>query len=52
MCYLICKKCGKYYKLKKGDSPEDMAKKCHFGGSLKYVQNFDMHITDELDPLN
>lgn len=33
MPYLICKKCEKYYKLKDGDSPEDIAKKCECGGS-------------------
>jgi len=33
--HLICKKCGGYYKLKAGESPEDF-EYCQCGGKLKY----------------
>lgn len=51
MSHLVCKKCGNQYKLENGESPEDY-KNCECGGELKYVQNFNMHFDDELDPLN
>lgn len=35
--YLVCEKCGGYYKLKPGESPEDFSDKCECGGNLKYV---------------
>jgi predicted nucleic acid-binding Zn ribbon protein len=51
MSRLVCEKCGGYYKLKEGESPEDF-KSCQCGGNLKYVQNFNSHIDEEMDPLN
>lgn len=48
---LVCKDCNGYYELQKGESPEDFAE-CSCGGELKYVQNFDEHVFDELDPVN
>lgn len=51
MSYLICEKCGGYYKLKEGESPEDF-ESCECGGNLKYIQNFNSHFYDEMDPLN
>jgi predicted nucleic acid-binding Zn ribbon protein len=48
---MVCEKCGGYYKLKEGESPEDF-KSCQCGGNLKYVQNFNSHIDEEMDPLN
>ena len=60
MSYLICEKCGGYYKLKEGEKPEDF-ESCECGGTLKhvsvlsdlkYVQNFGEHFDDELDPIN
>ncbi len=51
MSYLICEKCGGYYKLKKGEKPNDF-KTCECGGSLRYVQNFNAHFDEELDPIN
>ncbi|MGZ7209348.1 MAG: hypothetical protein ACXVHV_05700, partial [Methanobacterium sp.] len=51
MDYLMCEKCGGHYKLKEGESPDDFVS-CECGGKLKYVQNFNMHFDDELDPIN
>ncbi len=51
MSRLKCEKCGGYYKLKEGESPEDF-KSCKCGGNLRYVQNFNSHIDEEMDPLN
>jgi hypothetical protein len=51
MSYLECEKCGGQYKLKEGESPDDFTS-CECGGNLKYVQNFNMHFDEELDPLN
>ena len=50
MSHLVCEKCGGYYKLKEGESPEDF-KACQCGGDLKYVQNFGSHFDVETDPL-
>ena len=35
MGYLICDKCGGYYELLPGESPEDY-EECECGGKLKY----------------
>lgn len=51
MAHLICEKCGGHYELKEGESPDDFVS-CQCGGSLKYVQDFNMHFDDELDPIN
>ena len=51
MSYLICEKCGGYYKLKEGEKPDEF-EACECGGSLKYVQNFNAHFDEELDPIN
>ena len=51
MSYLFCEKCGGYYKLKEGQSPDDF-EFCECGGDLKYVQDFNMHFDEEMDPLN
>lgn len=48
--FLVCKYCKGYYELQKGESPKDFAE-CSCGGELKYVQNFNEHVFDELDPL-
>lgn len=39
MGYLICEKCGGYYKLQSGESPEDFSDKCECGGKLKFVHD-------------
>jgi hypothetical protein len=36
MPYLVCEKCGGYYKLQDGESPDDFLDKCECGGDLKY----------------
>lgn len=51
MSYLICEKCGGYYTLKKGEKPDDF-ETCECGGSLRYIQNFNSHFDEELDPIN
>lgn len=51
MPYLICKKCGGYYKLKEGEKLGDF-EACECGGDLRYVQNFNEHFDEELDPIN
>ena len=51
MSYLICEKCGGYYKLKEGEKPEEF-EACECGGSLRFVQNFNAHFDEELDPIN
>jgi|GEM_PF-2248687 hypothetical protein len=38
--YLVCESCGGYYKLKKGESPDDFSK-CQCGGELRYVKSLD-----------
>ncbi|MEN6293565.1 MAG: hypothetical protein ABFC34_05370 [Methanobacterium sp.] len=38
MGYIICEKCGGYYKLEKGESFEDFDK-CQCGGNLRYVKS-------------
>lgn len=38
MSYVICKKCGGYYKLQKGESPGDF-EVCSCGGDLSYVKS-------------
>ena len=40
MGYLVCEKCGGYYKLQPGESPEDFDNECECGGKLKYYTNF------------
>lgn len=51
MSYLICEKCGGYYKLKEGEKPDEF-EACECGGSLRFVQNFNAHFDEELDPIN
>jgi hypothetical protein len=51
MSYLICENCSGYYKLKEGENPEDF-ESCECGGTLRYVQNLNSHIDEELDPIN
>ncbi len=36
MSYLVCDKCGGYYKLQEGESPEDFDLTCECGGTLRY----------------
>ena len=36
--YLVCNKCGGYYKLQPGESPEDF-EECQCGGKLRYVED-------------
>lgn len=47
MGYLKCEKCGGYYELQKGESPDDFQDKCECGGNLNYVESLDMNKPDE-----
>ena len=40
MPYIVCKKCGGYYKLKEGESIDDFDR-CPCGGDIKYVESLD-----------
>lgn len=40
MGYLVCDKCGGYYKLQPGESPENFGDQCECGGKLNYYTNF------------
>lgn len=42
--YLVCDKCNGYYKLQKGESPENFSNRCECGGKLEY--------RDKLNSLN
>jgi len=48
MGYLICDKCGGYYKLEKGESAGDFDD-CQCGGKLRYVDSLDEYLNDEQD---
>ncbi|MBW4257556.1 zinc ribbon domain-containing protein [Methanobacterium sp. YSL] len=34
--FLVCNKCGGYYELQKGESPDDFSQECDCGGHLEY----------------
>ena len=44
--YVYCEKCGGYYKLQDGESPEDFDT-CQCGGKLKYADNINEVIKAE-----
>jgi hypothetical protein len=46
MAYIVCEKCGGYYELKEGESPDDFDS-CACGGNLKYVPNFNPNVDIE-----
>lgn len=39
--YLVCDKCGSYYELQLGESPDDFTDTCKCGGKLEYYENAD-----------
>jgi tetratricopeptide (TPR) repeat protein len=41
MGYLVCDKCGGYYELQSGETPEDFTTECECGGKLAYSENLD-----------
>lgn len=49
MGYMVCEECGKYYKLKSGESPFDF-EKCECGGTLKYVESPDWPESKDVNP--
>jgi hypothetical protein len=42
MGYLICDKCGGYYELQPGETPEDFSNECECGGELIYSDSLDV----------
>ena len=43
MSYLVCDKCGSYYELQPGESPEDFTDQCECGGKLFYEDDSSPH---------
>lgn len=39
--YRVCNKCGSYYELLPGESPDDFTDTCECGGKLEYYENAD-----------
>ena len=39
MSYLLCNKCGSYYKLQEGENPEEFDLTCECGGKLQYKKS-------------
>lgn len=39
MSYLVCNKCGSYYKLQEGENPEEFDLTCECGGKLQYKKS-------------
>jgi hypothetical protein len=40
--YLVCEKCGGYYKLQKGESPDDFSDTCGCGGGLEFRKELEL----------
>ena len=51
MGYLLCEKCGGYYKLQPGESPEEFGDKCECGGVLKYVDTLESIDTKKMEEM-
>jgi len=49
--YLICNKCGSYYELKEGESPDDYYLNCDCGGTFEYLSNPNPSYKYEYDEL-
>lgn len=45
--YLVCDKCGNYYKLQSGESPEEFTDDCKCGGKLEFRKCLDELSTSE-----
>jgi len=41
MSYLVCYKCGSYYELQEGESPDDFDLKCDCGGELIFSEKLE-----------
>jgi hypothetical protein len=39
MGYLVCNRCGGYYRLHEGESPDEFQDRCECGGKLEYYDN-------------
>lgn len=49
MSYLVCDKCGIYYELQPGESPDDFTDQCECGGKLFYEGDSSPHDSEILD---
>lgn len=47
MGYIVCDKCGGYYKLQEGESPHDFELICNFGGDLFYTDFVDDFLKEQ-----
>ena len=50
MSYLVCNKCGGYYELQPGETPEDYSNECECGGKLEYKKR--LRSNDRSNPNN
>ena len=44
MSYLVCDKCGGYYELQPGESPNNFDLQCECGGKLKYHNSLNNYL--------
>lgn len=51
MGYLVCNKCGEYYKLQKWESPEDLDLTCECGGKFEYKESIKLNQESEMDKI-
>ncbi len=51
MGYLICDKCGGYYELQPGESPDQFTDSCDCGGKLKYFENLESSDTKNMEEM-
>lgn len=47
--YLVCNKCGEYYELQEGESPEDFVDECKCGGKIEYKKSLKSDIKFSFD---
>jgi hypothetical protein len=47
--YLKCEKCGGYYELQEGESPEDFDLKCNCSGKLDHYYSFDDNYGENIE---
>jgi hypothetical protein len=47
--YLKCEKCGGYYELQEGKSPEDFDVKCNCSGKLDHYYSFDDNYGENIE---
>lgn len=52
MSYLVCNKCGDYYELQPGESPNDFSDECECGGKLKLYKQTDIPTRPQNIPIH